>query len=270
MQVTCPSCHRVIPPEDVNIQSAIAKCSACSEVFSFAQQMPVQPAAMPPGAPPSGVQPQSIQVTPALGGMLGQFVQSMVGNANAMVKTDVGLPTGFTMNTEYTDLVITRRWFSCGIIPLIPFCIIWDGFIAFFYSMIGLGVAQGKIPWFILLFPSLHAAVGVYLTYTLLTGLFNRSEFRVNARTLAVKHYPFWWPGARTIDVSTIDQLYCDIVYGNRGSRSYKLGVQLKDGSRIDLVKNLNQPNEARYLEQEIEKRLGIADRIVPGEIYAP
>jgi hypothetical protein len=268
MHITCPSCQRVIPLEDVNIQVAIAKCTACSEVFSIAPQAPVQPTPMLPGisAPPPGVQPQSVQVTPAVGGVLGQFIQRMVGAPATTAKTDVGLPTGFTAVHEQFDLVITRRWFSCGVLPLIPFCIIWDGFLVVWYTI----AFTRDTPLIMKLFPIGHLAVGVYLTYTCLTGLFNRTEFRVNPRTLAIRHYPFWWPGARAIDVSTIDQLFCEEVYGQRGSRTYKLGVQLKDGNRIDLVKNLNQPNEARYLEQEIEKRLGIADRVVPGEMYAP
>jgi len=180
------------------------------------------------------------------------------------------MPRGFAMNRSAGDLVITRRWISCGVIPLLLFSLFWNGIVFTFYGVIITGLIQGSVPWFVALFPSLHLAVGIYIGYTALAGLLNTTEFRLSNYTLSVRHYPLWWPGGRTIGTEGIDQLFCEERRGRKGSRSYTVGVQLKSGERLTLVTNFEQPNQARFVEQEIERFLGIQDRLVPGEMYAP
>lgn len=235
MKVTCPSCKREIPPEDINIQSAIAKCSACGELFTITDNLPS--AAAP-----------------------------------VLVKPQVPMPKNFALFHEMDALVLLRRWFNWGVIPLAFFCIIWDSFIIFFYTMI----FRTHAPIFIMLFPSLHLAVGLFLTYIVLTGFFNTTQVRITGSNISVLHGPLPWPGNKNISTLDIQQVYCiqsfnsSSNYNNRrSSPSYDVCVMYQSGNREKLIGGIDQADQARYIEQQIESTLGIADTAIAGELGA-
>ncbi len=262
MHITCPSCRRVIPADDINVKSAIAKCTACHEIFSFAHLLPAAPSAPTPHV--------LTTVTPAAGGILGGIVERVRGYFQPMPKSEVEMPRGFAMHRAAGTLVITRRWISCAVIPLLVFSLFWNGIIFTIYAVMIPDIVGGSAPWHTALFPMLHLATGICIGYSALAGLLNTTEFRLSNYTLTVRHYPLWWPGGRAIGTEGIDQLFCKEKRGRKESRSYAVGVQLKSGERLTLVSNFEQPNQARFVEQEIERFLGIQDRLVPGEMYAP
>jgi len=229
MQLTCTKCGAAIAPADINLQAAIAKCSQCGEVFGFAAQVP--------GA----------LTTPA-------------------TKPPVSMPKGFALAQQLNDLVITRHWFSPSHIALLFFCLFWDGFLVVWYTIAF--TVHGPLIMF--LFPLIHAAVGIFITYTMIAGFVNNTDFVINDRQITVTHYPMWWPGNITIPAEQIDQLFCEeVVSSNRNSTTYTYTVKvcLKGGDRLTLVKGLEQPNHAEYIEQQVEQRLRITDRPEPGEM---
>lgn len=93
MKLECPHCSSAIPPEDINIQSAIAKCGGCGAVFGFTEKVP--------GAAPFGASKRAVE-----------------------------LPKGYSIGHEGTGLVITRRWLCAKFVALLVFCVFWDGFLA--------------------------------------------------------------------------------------------------------------------------------------------
>jgi hypothetical protein len=239
MQLHCRSCGKPIPAEDVNISLALAKCGVCHAVFNFA-------------------------------GDVGGEAR------NWRDKTEVPMPKAFRVENWGSELAIHRRWYSHALWFLLFFCIVWDGFLVVWYS-IGVGGLlsgeMGGMVWIMLLFPILHVAVGVGLTYFVLCGFFNTTTIRVAGGELSVRHGPFPWYGNHRLFSSEVNQLYCTEKEhrGKHGRRSYTYNVALKThaGDKVDLVTHLEELDHALFIEQQLERHLQIRDERVPGEVRA-
>jgi hypothetical protein len=123
-------------------------------------------------------------------------------------------------------------------------------------------------------FPLIHLAVGVLLTYTVLAMYLNRTVLEISEGRLTVRHGPLPWPGNRALDVSEVEQLYCqEKVSRNRqgaASSTYTVSALLKGGRRVPLLDSLPRRDDALFVEQLVEKYLGIDDRPVGGELPRP
>jgi hypothetical protein len=178
-------------------------------------------------------------------------------------------PEGITMEDTGSELSFTRRWFSCVAIFLTFFCIFWDGFLIVWYAI---ALNQESVEVVALLFPLIHAAVGIGLTYFVVCSYVNRTVIRVTGNTLSVTHGPLPWPGGKELDAKDIKQLYCDskVHRGKNGtSTTYQLHAIDRQENQIKLLKGITEPGQVRYIEQEIERFLGIEDSAVPGELSA-
>lgn len=170
------------------------------------------------------------------------------------------------------ELILQWRWFSPKYLMMIPFVLVWDGFLCFWYSMaFGFGGEAGPMSWLMILFPLAHVTVGVVLTYTTLAGLLNTTTLKVNQKEFLVHHDPMPWPGEVKLPINALDQFYCTQKV-NQGKDStsvtYVLNAQLKDGQARKLVDNLESPEIGWFLEQQLEKYLHIEDRPVGGEMW--
>lgn len=229
MQLTCPKCGSAITADNINVQTGVAKCLQCNEVFNFA---------------------------------------NMVGGdaSAAYAKPQVEMPKGFSLTHQLSDLVITRTWFSYKTIFLLFFCLFWDGFLVVWYTL----AFRFNGPLMMKVFPILHVAVGVFITYTMLAGFFNRTDITIGNSRVAVRHYPLPWPGNRIIAVGNLDQVFCEekVSHSRNGtSVTYNVSIVLKGSERLTMISGLDQPNHALFIEEQIEGRLGIADRPVAGEM---
>lgn len=164
------------------------------------------------------------------------------------------------------ELNITYRWFSPIAFFLIFFCLFWDGFLVLWY---GIGFAAGDVPSMFFLFPLIHVAVGIGLTYYTICLFVNRSYINVDQRMLTVHHAPLPWPrGNKEIAVADVEQLYVEEKTGNKGSKYHILRALLKNGEKLTILGNINAPAESLLeLEREIENYVGIADAPVIGEM---
>jgi hypothetical protein len=234
MKLNCPNCGRSIPAEDVNIALAIAKCSGCDQVFNFAKEV---------GLP--ALRPDS--------------------------KTPVPMPPKFTVEELGSELVIRWSWYSHAVWFLLFFCIFWDGFLIFWYSMAFFGASQGMgaVAILFLLFPLLHVAVGVGLTYFVFCSFINSTVIRISQGELTVRHGPLPWFGNHTLATFEISQLYCSEKVSNnrRGYHvHYDLNVMRSDNTKLSLL-TLEELDQVLYLEQKLESCLKIEDQRVPGEV---
>jgi hypothetical protein len=176
------------------------------------------------------------------------------------------MPKNYTMENEGVDLVITRRWLSWKYVAMLVFCVFWDGFLVFWYTM---AFREGG-PLVMKLFPMLHVAVGVFLTYTTIAGFLNRTKITLNTWELRIKHYPLPWPGNKVVQRQELDQLFCEEkMNSNRNGVTYTYSLQAvtAGGGRMKLVSGMDKPEDALFLEQKIEGFLGITDRPVAGEM---
>jgi hypothetical protein len=122
---------------------------------------------------------------------------------------------------------------------------------------------------FALVFPLLHVAVGVGITYWTLATLVNATTIVARNGMLSVRHGPIPWWANCDVAIKDIEQLYCErqFVRGKRGSgRTYSVNALLTNGQKKIVLKSLTEGDEARFIEQEIEARVGIADARVVGE----
>lgn len=69
------------------------------------------------------------------------------------------------------------------------------------------------------------------------------------------------------IPTEDLAQLYCDEQVGSKGSRTYSLNAMTRGSDKIVLLKALPDADQALYLEQLLERRLGLTDQSVAGEL---
>jgi hypothetical protein len=121
-----------------------------------------------------------------------------------------------------------------------------------------------------LVFPVLHVAIGVSLTYYTLAGFYNRTFISVGRGSLRIEHRPIPWFGNRTLQASEIAQLYTEQITtsGKNGPRiSYQLNAVSQENRKIKLLTGMDSPDSARFIERQVEDWLGIRDRRVEGEM---
>lgn len=227
MQLSCPSCRATIPADDVHLPSGRAKCRACDAVFRLAGGDPA--VAAPAGRAPMP-RPKGIVAVPGMQGV-----------------------------------TYERRWWGYQFLFMVLFCAIWNGFLAVWYAI---AWSEGVLT--MLLFPLLHVAAGAGITYYTICGFVNRTTVHLDGERLTVRHGPLPWPGNRDIPVSSIRQLYTEqqVHRGKNGTHfTYRLSAVLDDGSSLKLLSGIDSADVPRYLEQELESRMGIVNVPVAGEL---
>lgn len=234
MHVHCTHCGQRIPAEDLNIETTIARCRQCDAVFSFA----------------TALEREGDERRPVTSKQLDAVPQ----------------PKGIQVDDLGGRLEISRRWFTPAMFFLLFFCIFWDGFLVFWYSK---AFGDAHAPLVMVLFPLIHVAVGLGLTYLVICSFVNTTKVLVESGRLSVRHGPLPWPGNVELDTYNLDQLYCrqHIRHSRNGvSESYQVHAITKDQRKIKLISGLSDPEQALFLEQKIEQHLGIEDRAVAGE----
>jgi hypothetical protein len=236
--VACPSCGSTLRDQDMSVQTLSARCPACHALVDLRGSVP----APAPAAADYGAQAVAREPIP------------------------VPLPGGVHVEERGRDLTIVRRWFSWVYIFLLFFCVMWNGMLVFFYSVI---FAAGG-PLVVKLFPLLHVAAGVFITYFTIAGFLNRTTFRVERDHLTVRHGPVPWRGNLDVSTMMLEQLFCtEQVSRGRNGTTVRYGVEavLKDGRHLKLATGLDAREQALFIEQAIEKHLGIQDRRVRSEM---
>ena len=245
MHLNCPHCGVDIRAEDMNLDNELAKCRGCDAVFSFAHAMD-QDAARRGGSGPSRA------------------------DRRRREKKIIGRPGKLEISERGGAWEVRRRWFTPLAFFLLFFCIVWDGFLAFWYvGVVGDKGKPGGVEWMMILFPLGHVAAGIGLTWYTVALFVNVTKVRIENDELRIWHGPLWVPGNRRLAANQIDQLFCKERvnrHKNGTSVTYELLALLENGTRARLLKGYEELEEVLYLEQEIERRLGIRDRAMPGE----
>ncbi len=189
------------------------------------------------------------------------------GQGGGYSKPQVQMPKGFVAQQEGPDFFLTRRWFS----PLTAFFLLfftafWDLFLVFWYAV---ALTKGA-PTAAKLFPLLHVAVGVGMTYLTICTFVNSTVIKVGTQDLSVHHGPLPWPGNIALEKRMIQQLFCEevVTRGKHGPRySYTVWALMRDNERKKLVSGLESTDQALFIEQRLERQLSLSDRHVPGEM---
>ncbi|PHN04799.1 zinc ribbon domain-containing protein [Flavilitoribacter nigricans] len=229
LQLACPNCATSIKAENINITSLVAKCHHCNSVFNFSNNLEVASRNRP----------------------------------------EIMLPPGFEAYTTLSSLDIEFSWrqSSKGLGFFIFFALFWNGILSIFVVT---ALLTGELQ--ILLFTSVHLLVGISLIYYILTVLMNKTYVLVSQREILIEHRPLRLPfyPNRSISAMDLDQLYISKYVSSRTNgrpnHAFSVIARLRTGSEITLIKGLRQPEQATFIEQQIEKFLHIEDRAMEGE----
>lgn len=227
----CKNCGAPIAEDHIVSPLAMAKCSYCGTVFGI-KGLPVHKGHKAP---------------------------------ETCSRPEVALPRGFEVKNVDNAWQISWRWFRWMHLGLAVWCVLWDGFLIVWYAL-----AFGSGMWPMALFATLHAIVGVATTYYTLAGFLNRTIVKIGNDQLEIWHHPLPWRGEKRFQTSEVEQFYCkeNLSRSSDGtSRNYEVYVIFRHNLREKLVTGLNEPEQALYIEQELERFLYIQDAPVPGEL---
>ncbi len=230
LQLQCPNCQTAIRSEDMNIEKLIAKCPHCHTVFDFEEQVRQ--------------------------------------SERQHRRGEVALPPGMEAVSYLSELDIEINWrkTSNGSF-FIFFTIFWNAIVIPFAIF---AILSGN--WMMLVFLSVHLAIGLSFLYATLATFFNTTYIIVNSRAISVEHKPLKMPfyPDRIMSVSDVDQLFIDkyVESKTNGRPNYAYGVyaHLQNKTPVKLIRGLKNPDQARYIEQEIERFLKLEDKAVEGE----
>ena len=170
------------------------------------------------------------------------------------------------------SLSIEYKWMSPRAYFLVFFCLIWDGFLVFWYGIAF--TTDGDL--MMKLFPLIHVAVGVGLTYYTICLFINKTNIEVDHSHVSIVHSPLpWWKGNKEIAAKDIEQLYVKekVSSSDNGSKThyYTIRSKMKNGKDETLIGSIGMESfEAVQIEQKIESFLRIPDYAVQGEYGVP
>lgn len=225
--IRCPYCRREVPVSEVNMQRLVGRCLECGKLFDLQEA-------------------------------------GLVGNtlATSPPRPRVAQPKEITIQESMRGQQIRLRWFGPEYLAMAFFCLFWDGFLVVWYT-IALSAPRG-VDLVALLFPLLHVAAGVFITYTTLAGFLNTTTIELGDDKLRISHGPLPWKGNRELDSRELQQLFVVEKTGNKGRRYYELCALLKDNTKVHLISQ--SLDRLRFIEQHIESLLRIRDVRVLGE----
>lgn len=179
------------------------------------------------------------------------------------MRSSVELPAGMEMrrwwkgqraDNDGDGLELTRRWLRSKHFVMLGVAI-----------LIAVGLGYG---W-----SNAFEPQGLLIAGTIIVGVFiirllpmfvNTTRIRVSADEIDVTHGPIPTLMFRNQNVSTsnLKQLFA-----TKFGALYEVNAELGDGSKVTLVRPLVSEEQALYVEQALEQRLGIVDYEVDGEL---
>lgn len=219
IDVRCPQCRKSISAVDINMSAMAAKCNDCDVVFTIE--------------------------TPTAQTGMALAVSDMAPSRPRGISEEEG-PMG--------ERIIRIRWFYIALVGLLFFCIAWDGFLVFWYSMVVFGMGkQGQIEWIAVLFPIAHVAVGVGLTYHVLTGFLNSTWITIDSESVRVRHAPLPWRGNRHLAKDEIRAIELNLgtLQPQNGGQTMTVCAHHVDGRQILLLTGLEM-QKAEYVAWQL------------------
>lgn len=191
-------------------------------------------------------------------------------NVNKKLKPANIIPSGVEVLKLRSELDIRLKWSDTtskgGRWFILFFTTFWNLILLPF--VIGVIVSGA---WGILLFLSLHLAVGLGLIWHLATIYLNQTSISVTKRRIRIRTFPlrsFLWK-TKEIDIDTIEQLYVSRYVQSTSNGvpnyAYALYAIRDNGEKESLIRGMNRETQI-FVEQEIEGYLGIRNKKVPEE----
>ncbi len=231
-KVTCPSCSETVPGEHLNIQTNIAKCNGCDIIFSINEQ--VESLSQQNDILQEILQPAGVELT--------HFQDDL-------------------------DISVAQHWTTLEIVPLaiLPYLV--------FFLAVATSITLSEV--FSSSLISIAGTITVFLVA--LFGYISYFSIRkkhkiyihIDDQDLHIEWRPRKFIKDKKYAIRNIDQVYIkDIISGGTKVRTsiFMIVNGEKGQKHVELIKSVSSRTKAKYIEQEIEKHLGIKDRRVPDE----
>jgi hypothetical protein len=192
------------------------------------------------------------------------FALPALAGGGTIARPDVTLPRGMKVEERMDGLTITRRWMDASAWAVLVFAIFWNGFMIVWNTT---SLVQGI--WIMSVFGLLHTGVGLFLIYLVLAMFLNSTTVKVTYDAVQSSSGPIPWKGNEKIPKSEVEQFYCTEKVRrtkNGASITYDVHAVLTGNRREKLVQGISNHDQALFIEQQLERHLGIRDMPVSGE----
>ncbi len=181
---------------------------------------------------------------------------------------DRAIPKGYEINQYDEYIHITHKWFgSKTLIALIT--VISLAFpLALFLG--GSDAIKIKSELMILAIKILLSATLLASIYYAIATFVNKTHIFVSKKAIEIKQQPLPWFGNKRIETKQIKQLFTKAsqdTSSSSGAKSYYVNILTHEHQEVYLLSGFNNRDAALYIEQEIEKYLGIENVKVDGEV---
>ena len=233
MLINCPKCKSPVGGDAINIQENIAQCPECKNVFRISDAMDQY---FDNEHKTRILMPDGLEVVPGL-----QLDIKLIWRKLSRIKMYFLLGGIFTLVAVMCIILLS--------------------------SEVGLALIS--------LFMSLFLFVGLYFLFKAISNTVNTTYISASSFNLQVAHKPINFLGwrDRTYPKDEVVQLFVERFEesrtNDRPDYAHNLMVVLKNGKEEKIIGGIKKAEVAFYLEHQIEKRLGLTDRPMPGE-YIP
>ncbi|MEM7102663.1 MAG: hypothetical protein AAF502_05960 [Bacteroidota bacterium] len=172
------------------------------------------------------------------------------------------IPPGIEVLRMFSQLEVSVDWRKAGKHWVFWFSFIWNAIMAFIL-LVTVGTGSG----FVMLFLIPFFLAGMYMLYSSIGFLINKTYINVTGEKISVEHKPIKFLIQRDKHFASeeVKQLYVKkYEIGSQNDQpvyAYSLEMELKNKKTIPLIKQFHSADTARYVEQQIEHFLGIKDR---------
>ena len=227
-KINCPSCGNPVSADNLNIQTNIAKCTNCDGIFSIGEQV------------------------------------EKLSNQNK-ISQEILRPEGveLTYFQDELDISVEQPWGT--------FEQIFMSFFPFFLIMITSAFVEGISPSPIakagLITIWLASIIG-YFAYFFIRKK-HKIYFHIDDQYLSIERRPKKFIKDKKFAIQDIDQVYIKSIVSSSGAKGAGIFMIVNDAKgqkKVELIKKVSSRTKAKFIEQEIEKYLGIKDRRVPDE----
>lgn len=188
----------------------------------------------------------------------------------ATPRRELTLPPGWRVEETPQRLCVSWPWYHWTNFILLPFVLLVDSLLVF---LVPTALKTGDP--FLMAFPQIFVAIGLAGTWYLMANFLDRTFVEAEAGRLRLWHAPLPWFGQHDLVARDVVQIFVRRVLLRSSksasvSTSYELHALLGGNREIRLVKGFSEAADLLYLEHALERRLGIADHAVEGEVARP
>jgi hypothetical protein len=186
-------------------------------------------------------------------------LQSGSSGREQLTRPPVAQPTHFHVEEDGEFTRISWRWLTNRQIAI---------HIAVFSLASALNGFLMKDAWLSMDRPTLLLALLFMVpgVYSAMAFFVNRTRITVSRSELTIHHGPVPWLGRRTLSGREFSQLYVQETSID-DTTIYPLFAIDREGNKVELLSRLKDKDQALYLEQALERQLGIEDSPVDGEV---